>query len=135
MGTDLQQRVARQRRELEDFRRRSRVEQVRATTIRLEESSRLQLHVQRLQDQATVDAVRVEEALNEQKDQEIEWPQVEAREKMLQQDAARKRLNMSRTMEASRARELELHEMLHELQEGLLQDDADDEQLLIGLTE
>merc|ERR1711994_420023 len=123
--TDLQQRVAKMRRELEDFKRRSQVEQVRAATNRDEESSQLRLQVQRLQHQATVDAARVEEAQNQQKELEIEWPQIEAREKTLQQDIARKRQNMSKAMEEARAREEELQEMLHELQESLLEDDAD----------
>jgi len=132
--TDLQQRVAKLRRELEDFKRRSQVERVRATTVRDEESSQLRLRVQRLQDQATMEAARVEEAQNDQKELEIEWPQIEAREKTLQQDINRKRQNMSKAMEEARAREEELQEMLHELQESLLQDDADGTRSVISLT-
>jgi hypothetical protein len=121
--TELQQKVGRLRRELEDFKRRGKVEQARATTVQFEESSQLQLHVQRLQDQAAADAVRVEEAQTHQVQLEIEWTEMQAHEKMLLQESAKKRREMSKAMEESRAREEELHDMLHELQDGLLEGD------------
>lgn len=120
MESDLQQKVGKLRRELEEFKRKASVERLRFEKAGDEACIELRMRIQQLQEKATADSDRLEQAQRVQASLETERRVQEQREEALKENGMRDLLRLKKELEEARQREGELQHMLTELQDGLL---------------
>merc|ERR1719419_777767 len=121
----LKEKVAKTRRELEHFKRRASMDQLRARSRVSAEVTLLRVQIKRLEEDGRVKAQELATEQQKQANMELEKHQQEQREEVLKQEAIRKLLQCKLDLEAVKSSESALQNMLEELQEGLLkQEDA-----------